>query len=113
MAVMAFGILKSKMIVCQLSFIVVSPKIIALISEVGIDPVPKLMFNSPKITKELSKKIEKEMHEREMEQIKLECIGGSNHKVEKEHVATQNAYEKSKVKNPFYGLVIEDDDDDE
>jgi hypothetical protein len=63
------------------------------------------------VRKELSKKIEKEMQEREMEQIKLECIGVSNHKAEKEHNATKKAYERSKGNNPFYGLEIEDDEE--
>ena len=43
-AVMALGILNSKMIVCQLSLIVSSPKIIEKISINGIDTEPKLMF---------------------------------------------------------------------
>jgi hypothetical protein len=63
------------------------------------------------VRKELSKKIEKEMQKREMEQIKLECIGDYNHNAEKVRVETQNAYEKSKANNPFYGLEIDDDEE--
>ena len=43
-AVIAFGILKSKIIVCQLSFTVSSPIIIKKISENGIETEPKLIF---------------------------------------------------------------------
>ena len=46
-AVIAFGTLKFKIMVCQLSFTVWSPKRIAQISVKGIETDPKLMFVNP------------------------------------------------------------------
>ena len=60
------------------------------------------------VRKELSKKIEKEMQEREMEQIKLSCVNELEHKKEKERLVDERNYEKFKSNNPFYGLEIED-----
>ena len=55
-AVIAFGILKSSTIVCQLSLIVSSPKITAKISVKGIETDPKLIFvNQSTITNNSNK----------------------------------------------------------
>lgn len=54
-AVTALGILKFKIIVCQLSLTESSPIIMAKISLKGIDTDPKLIFRSPKqITKNIN-----------------------------------------------------------
>lgn len=54
MAVIAFGILKLMMMVCQLSFIDSSPNMIAKISVGGIETDPKLMFKNHISTKIIS-----------------------------------------------------------
>lgn len=56
-AVIAFGNLKFKMIVCQLSLTVSSPKKMAKISLKGIETEPKLMFTKHKNTTRISNKI--------------------------------------------------------
>lgn len=56
-AVIAFGNLKFKTMVCQLSFTVSSPKRMAKISLNGIETEPRLIFKKNKITTKISSNI--------------------------------------------------------
>lgn len=64
-----------------------------------------------KIRSEISKKIEKEMKDKEMEKIKLSCVSEDVHKEELDRIKTEQNYEKFKSKNPFYGLEVASDED--
>lgn len=56
-AVIAFGNLKFKMIVCQLSFALVSPSNVFKMSLKGMETEPKLMFNANSAISKTDKKI--------------------------------------------------------
>lgn len=70
----------------------------------------KTKLREIKIRKELSKKIEKEMQDKEMEQIKSSYINNDEKHVSNKDNNSKSLYDKYKSKNPFFALEIESDE---
>jgi hypothetical protein len=69
-------------------------------------------FKEIKIRKEISEKIEKEMLEKEMNEIKLACASNLTNNVKNNLADNLNINNRTlKSNNPFYGLEIEYDSD--
>lgn len=70
----------------------------------------KTKLREIKIRKELSKKIEKEMQDKEMEQIKSSYINNDEKHVSNKDNNSKSLYDKYKSKNPFFALEIDSDE---
>lgn len=63
-----------------------------------------------KIKTEISKRIEDEIKDKEMEKLKLSCINTDKYKEENEKYEREKNFSKYKSKNPFYGLDVDYDE---